>query len=335
VTQTETLTRVPAIELPRWLDGKANEPKFRSGYTRHYARVLRDQYLELVMLFERVTEECPDEVARQKTLRLQIGDLLVGARAGLERLQDLDEVHSLMDNIARRMVNLYSAPFARAASYGILARLRDRCSLNFQRLCKPIEQLSSNEIDESQLTELRSLLDEALRVCSTKEKEAMRASMLQVSRLRWLNGLAFVVFLMLLGLSPALVNADSLHAWPLRQLNLKITFDSHVLCWSCAIGMMAVGVAGGVISMLLGARRTSVRLWEYRESNARLLLKPLIGGTASLLVFIFLSWGLLPGIKIVSPGSYILVAFLCGFSERFFEGLFQPADETPQAATPS
>ncbi|OJJ16815.1 hypothetical protein BKI52_33465 [marine bacterium AO1-C] len=41
------------------------------------------------------------------------------------------------------------------------------------------------------------------------------------------------------------------------------------------------------------------------------------------MLFIFLSWQVLPGITVQSFGSYLLIAFLSGFSERYFLNLLQ------------
>jgi hypothetical protein len=216
--------------------------------------------------------------------------------------------------------------FVKIASYAILARLEARCATSYRRLERRVQELRDKLSDQS-LCEFRSLLDEALRICSMREKEVMRASSLQAKRLNWLSACAVVVFLLLLALSPALVNQEPLKAWPVKLLPFKVTVGSHVVCWSCAMSMMIMGVAGGIISGLLRTRDMTVQLWQYRESGARLLLKPVLGGTAALLVFILFSWKVIWSSSLENPGAYLLVAFLCGFSERFFEDLLQSAEE--------
>jgi hypothetical protein len=43
-----------------------------------------------------------------------------------------------------------------------------------------------------------------------------------------------------------------------------------------------------------------------------------IGGLVALILYVLLSWQVLPGIIIETAGSYFIVAFLSGFSERYF-----------------
>ncbi len=50
----------------------------------------------------------------------------------------------------------------------------------------------------------------------------------------------------------------------------------------------------------------------------KLQLRPLIGALVALILYTFLSWQVLPGITIVNAGSYFVLAFLSGFSERYF-----------------
>ena len=63
----------------------------------------------------------------------------------------------------------------------------------------------------------------------------------------------------------------------------------------------------------------------FMRSYALLLLKtchkrnaPAIGGMAALILFIFLSWNVLPGVVFTNIGSVLFAAFLAGFSERYF-----------------
>ena len=337
LNQLEHVGEDRSDQMPAWLVGKNRGRNTRSGFTAHYARVLRDQYLELAVHFQSVECECRDAVGTRQRVHEQVRGMLLASRKSLEMPHpDLDATHSLLETIGRRMVHLYDQAFAQAASYGVMSRLEERCPHTYERLSKRVAPLQSGELAEAKFTELCALLDEALRVCSAREKEAMRASMLQVQRLRWIMWCVVAVFAVLLLFSPALVNDAALIGWPLKNLPLHVQLgsSSSFLCWSCAFGMMLVGAAGGMISGLLGAKHMVVSLWEYQEANIRLLLKPLIGGTTSLLVFVLLSWNVLQGVTITNVGSYLLIAFLCGFSERYFEGLL-PAEETTPAHGPA
>jgi hypothetical protein len=82
------------------------------------------------------------------------------------------------------------------------------------------------------------------------------------------------------------------------------------------------------ISGLLQIKDTNVNLIEFKESILKFHLKPIIGGTLAIIVSIFLSWKILPGVKIDSIGTFFLVAFLTGFSERYFLKLLKIDSES-------
>ena len=60
----------------------------------------------------------------------------------------------------------------------------------------------------------------------------------------------------------------------------------------------------------------------------KLQLRPLVGALVSLVLYTLLSWQVLPGIKIENVGSYFLIAFLSGFSERYFLQLVKTDPES-------
>jgi hypothetical protein len=71
----------------------------------------------------------------------------------------------------------------------------------------------------------------------------------------------------------------------------------------------------------------------------RLQLRPLVGALVALILYTMLSWQILPGINIANAGSYFLIAFLSGFSERYFLKLLKvdaekEDEETPKDTTP-
>jgi hypothetical protein len=82
--------------------------------------------------------------------------------------------------------------------------------------------------------------------------------------------------------------------------------------------MLLMGAIGGFLSGLLQARSTQVTLAEYLENMLKLQLRPLVGALVALILYVLLSWQVLPGISMESAGSYFIIAFLSGFSERYF-----------------
>lgn len=95
-------------------------------------------------------------------------------------------------------------------------------------------------------------------------------------------------------------------------------FCALIIVWISAFAIAMVGGAGGFLSGLLQARSTRVKTPQFLESMLNLQLKPLVGALASLVLCAFLSWQVLPVIQVENVGSYVLAAFLSGFSERYF-----------------
>lgn len=52
-------------------------------------------------------------------------------------------------------------------------------------------------------------------------------------------------------------------------------------------------------------------------------LRPIVGGIVSLPLFVLLSWDLVTSVNIETRGSLFLVAFVAGFSERYFLRLLE------------
>jgi len=91
-----------------------------------------------------------------------------------------------------------------------------------------------------------------------------------------------------------------------------------IVAWISAMAIAIIGATGGYLSGLFQTRSSRIDLAFYEESVILSQLRLIFGGFAALASFAFLSWGLLPGITITSFGSFALVAFLSGFSERHF-----------------
>ena len=88
-----------------------------------------------------------------------------------------------------------------------------------------------------------------------------------------------------------------------------------------------MGAIGGTLSGLLTTRDSRPRLATYRTDMLKLSLKPLVGALAAVTLYILLSWDVIPGIDITSGGTYLALAVLAGFSERFFLRLLKSVGE--------
>jgi hypothetical protein len=59
----------------------------------------------------------------------------------------------------------------------------------------------------------------------------------------------------------------------------------------------------------------------------KLQLKPIVGAFAAITLYILLSWGVVSGIDVTNGGTYLSLALLAGFSERYLLRLLRGIDE--------
>jgi hypothetical protein len=88
--------------------------------------------------------------------------------------------------------------------------------------------------------------------------------------------------------------------------------------WAVMLIIALIGAVGAFLSGLMQIRDTSVTIGEYKKSVVQFHLRPIVGAIFAIIMTTLLSWNLIAGLDITSAGVYILSAFLCGFSERYF-----------------
>jgi hypothetical protein len=176
---------------------------------------------------------------------------------------------------------------------------------------------------------LRSALEDALDYLQQFEQDDAIADDLQVTRLRMLLVyMAAALGLLLLVVPYAIsdLRASQIRGWPVA------TFANPLLTqWASAAAVCAIGAVGGILSGLLATRDSTTTLLDYRASVLKLALKPLVGAVAALTLYFFLTWQIVTGVQVTSGGTFLLVGFLAGFSERYFLRILKD-EEGPQDA---
>jgi hypothetical protein len=171
---------------------------------------------------------------------------------------------------------------------------------------------------------LRASLADAFEYFSEQDARLLMDDDLQVTRLRsllWYVGLALVLLVLAV---PYVTTGlgQSIPGWPVVHLD-QLWLTQVV----SALAVSAVGAVGGVFSGLISTRDSSTTLDEYRTSMLKLALKPLVGAVASMTLYLLLSWQILTGVKVTNGGTFLLVGFLAGFSERYFLKLLRVSSE--------
>jgi len=143
---------------------------------------------------------------------------------------------------------------------------------------------------------------------------------LQIERLKVLRTWGFIMLAVLFLVSPLVSDLEAFPGWPAR---IAIETPGGIAAWLTFGALAVVGALGGFLSGLLQARSSQVTLTEFQENMLKLQLRPIVGALVALILSVLLSWQILPGINAENAGSYVLFAFLSGFSERYFLRLLE------------
>jgi hypothetical protein len=262
-----------------------------------------------------------------------VSEYLGQAKGELEQnAPNLPLAAALLSGADRSQAWLYTTPILLQRSQTVILKLRalkgSSGSLeNLEGASRDMRNKPSAEADEA----LRSALEDALTEIHEAEREGVIEEDLQVRRLRILLLYLSVTLLLLLAAIPFTTtemtptSGSTDFTWPVFAL-----FDSLVLSLvAAAIGLAFVGAAGGVISGMLRVRNSRAQLLSYRASLLNLALRPLTGAVAAVILYIFLSWNVVKGLEVTSPGIFVVAAFLAGFSERYFLRIVRAEEQAP------
>jgi hypothetical protein len=84
-----------------------------------------------------------------------------------------------------------------------------------------------------------------------------------------------------------------------------------------------IGAVGAFLSGLLQMRRSKITIGEFKENVMQFRLRLIVGAIFAMMVSMLLTWDIISGVEIKNAGAYVLIAFLCGFSERYFLNLLK------------
>ena len=317
--QTERSERIQKILAPenwpppKWYE-KKKEKRKKPTFDEYFSFELQTRYLALENDLRTVLGNYPD--AADVITAECISHILHATKKSLEDTDpNLLAVSSALNLVDRYMVWLDPGEPAKARIESLLLKLNTLSFVGKELLVQRLTKLSEG-IDESHVWKICSVLDEAVGLINDQVIQIQISSGLQITRLKLLRNWGLIILMMFLIGSPFVTNLGNTGNWPSQSI---ISGSSTLInAWMNAFAMLLVGGVGGFLSGLLQARSTQVTLTEYLEDILKLQLKPLVGAMVALILYVVLSWQVLPGIKIENTGSYIIIAFLSGFSERYF-----------------
>lgn len=263
-------------------------------------------------------------------------EYLTSTKAELESENpNLPVVSNLLSLAERAIIWLYPSEL-----------LQDHCErvrAELQELSPPPETLIERLTDvlavptpvtTNQDARTRQVLTEGLAHLHQIAETSLIEDELQVRRLhkvRWYLILAVILVLLIAPVTVQLQNDDATRtavsnivspSFTQAIFNLGLIPDL-LLCFVGALVLAAMGAVGGIVSGMLGVRDSRARLSEYRTSLLTLSLRPLIGAIAAVVLYLVLSWNAISGMSVENPGAFMMIAFLAGFSERFFLNVFR------------
>jgi hypothetical protein len=311
---------------------RRREPTFEA----YYLQQLRTRYNELADEFWaiEVNSKLDDKPNAQseplnKGKAHVIREALDTAQKSLEEANpDLLAIASNLNSVDRSMVWILSAEALSLRARVVMTRVTaQRLNIGNPLATILTELLGPKSKVPIPLDTMRSLLDQLIGQINERALEDLISNGLQIQRLRALRPWSIGVVLLSILAAPFVINPNMQPAilWPI-EANLAWNWgvaDRVIDGWISALTIAVLGATGGFLSGLLQARSSHITLLKYQENLLKLQLKPIVGAIVAVILFMFLSWKLLIGVSLESAGSFFVLAFIAGFSERYFLRLLE------------
>lgn len=307
---------------PSWIREQKNGMR-KLGYKNHFAYQLRSRYIELEGEFRTIFPNYKDYSKLDIPTVGQIVDALKKSREILEEVDpDIILASNLLDEAEEYLVWIVPDHLLKARIPSLSNRLSNLDdSFKDQYVDKLDKIQNANAINSYD----RAIIDEILKLNNKNILNEIINNGLQIERLRAFRSGGCIIAIILIVLYPIIISYDALGKWP----HLGIFNNALIDAWLVGLSIAALGCSGGFLSSLHRVRKEKTNLLLYEESMLLLQLKPIVGSIAALVLCLILSWNALSGVLNSNPGSYTLVAFVSGFSERYFLSLLkiEPIDE--------
>jgi hypothetical protein len=315
---------------PKWLSQtRGQKPQEKNSYRDFYLNSLRARYLELEADFRTgYNNFYNSKYMDLNTAQIVIG-YLQGAKKALEgRDGDIMDIVTMLDLADQGMVGIYPPHVAKSRAAGIGASLKAQGS--------PWgDFLLTEAADPNQtLGGLRAALEKTKQAVNEASQSALISTGLQISRLKTSWMWSLIVLGIALAFLPMMVNYDKTF-WEATAIS-KVQ-NEYWRPWFVAGCMAIFGIGGAFFSSLMQVRSTRASLSDFQEKQKESQLKLAVGAISALIMFIFLSWQIIPGVELKNAGSFLFLAFVAGFSERYFLRILNIEDEgaTPMPSKPA
>jgi hypothetical protein len=311
---------------PKWLKHTKSEKPKNIGFEMFYINSLRARYLRMEGDFR----SAYNNFYGTPYMDLVAAKLIIGylqtSKVSLESEDcDVTDVITMLDLADQSMVWIYPPHYAKAQASGIASDLKGMPDAANQAWGIYLEKEMCRE--GQTLGGLRAALDKTKQAINEAKQGSIISTGLQIERLSLARKWSWYVLGISLILLPFVIKIDG-ELWKEAQLIKSLPVDARAFPWILMFTAAAFGAVGAFFSNLLSIQNTKTKLTDFQESLKNSLLKLNIGALAAMILFSFLTWQIIPGVELKNAGSLTFLAFLAGFSERFFLNLLNINSDT-------
>jgi hypothetical protein len=320
-----------AWKQPKWLKRTASDKPKNLGFRGYYLNSLRARYLRLESDFRTGYNNFYHTPYMDLVTARRIISFLQTSKEALEDDDcDVTDVITMLDMVDQNMVWIYPPHYAYAQAYGIAADLKGQTNEGHRAWGSYLE----NEIARlgpDNLGGIRAALDKTKEAINEAKQAAIISNGLQIERLKTARNWSWIVLGVSLVFLPMVINFDS----TLWEKTILGKFLPEMRPWLIAIAIAIFGAGGAFFSSLRSVQSTRTVLSDFQENLKSNQLKLNIGALAALILFVFMSWQIIPGIDVKNAGTFIFLAFVAGFSEKFFLNLLNIDEQSDIAPRPA
>lgn len=321
--QSEDLTpwlKEEAWPQPKWFTkAKADGKMLNKNFDSYVMDTLRWRYTRLEGDFRTVFNNYFNTKYVDKVTARRIISFLESAREALEKDNcDPLDVSNLLDMADQYMVWLFPPHVANVQMAALTAQLKTEGNPWGDYLAAETTR------EGATLGSYRAALDRVKQATNDSNQITQVNNGLQIERLEMLTKWGLVVtIVMLIGI-------------PLVTKSKEGIFDGSVIGdyvvksgrqWLVIPIIALIGAVGAFLSGLLQMRRSKITIGEFKENVMQFRLRLIVGAIFAMMVSMLLTWDIISGVEIKNAGAYVLIAFLCGFSERYFLNLLRIDEE--------
>ncbi len=315
-----------AWKQPKWLKNTKSERPKSVGFESFYLNSLRARYVHLEGDFRTAYNNFYGTPYMDLVSAKLIINYLQTSKECLENDDcDVTNIITMLDLTDQSMVAIYPPHHAKAQASGLASELKGQTDPATQAWGIYLEKELCR--DGQTLGGIRAALMKTKEAINEAKQGSIISTGLQIERLTLARKWSWYVLGLSLVLLPFVLKIDA-KLWEDAQLMKAMAIDAKAFPWILMFTAGAFGAVGAFFSNLLSIQNTKTKLTDFQESLKNSLLKLNIGALAAMIMFTFLTWQIIPGVTLVNAGSLIFLAFIAGFSERFFLNLLNIDNET-------